>query len=153
MSSQQKISSLFVTNKFGGLIFTKHFYTRSSNNQQPNENVYMTLLSTMHSLHLMAQQIAPNPMDYQYMENIVMGDTIICTHQTATGVKFVIVVEGGGNSTDVPHRDQLMTDIYELYVEYVVKNPFYVDDHPFQNNCKEFVDRVTKLVEDRNGTS
>lgn len=52
------LRTLFVVNKFGGLIFNKDFLPNSS----LNDNDYLTIASTFHSLHQISQQLCPLPL-------------------------------------------------------------------------------------------
>lgn len=144
MSQNKQIVSLFISNRSGGLMYRKNF---KENVEELDKNLIMTIISTLHSLHFMTQQIAINPRNNQYMENIVIENGVICTHQSPTGVNFIVVAEG---MTEIPQKEIFMQEIYSLYVDYVIKNPFYLDEQPFQNNSKEFIDRVTNLIREKN---
>ena len=45
--------------------------------------------------------------------------------QTATGIKFFLLAERG---TGQPQLEDLLTGVYKLYSDYVMKNPFYTND-------------------------
>jgi len=51
--------------------------------------------------------------------------------QTQTGVKFLLFTE-----PQQPHVDALLKRIYELYADFVMKNPFYTVDMPIR--CDKF---------------
>ena len=51
--------------------------------------------------------------------------------QTLTGTKFLLFTE-----PQQPNIDSMMKKIYELYADYVRKNPFYTVDMPIR--CEKF---------------
>ena len=50
--------------------------------------------------------------------------------------------------TDLQHQkaDSLLQQIYRLYADYVLKNPFYTLEMPVANSCQKFVTEVQKLI-------
>ena len=59
--------------------------------------------------------------------------------QSLTGVKFVVTATQG--TTDL---DLLLQNIYELYADYVLKNPFYEMEMPIR--CDLFNKHLDKLI-------
>ena len=51
--------------------------------------------------------------------------------QTATGIKFLLFTE-----PQQPNIETTMRRIYELYSDYVMKNPFYTVEMPIR--CEKF---------------
>ncbi len=51
--------------------------------------------------------------------------------QTQTGIKFLLFTE-----PQQPNVDTMMKKIYELYADYVMKNPFYTVEMPIR--CEKF---------------
>lgn len=51
--------------------------------------------------------------------------------QTLTGTKFLLFTE-----PQQPNIDSMMRKIYELYADYVMKNPFYTVEMPIR--CEKF---------------
>lgn len=121
------IYSVFIINKSGGLIFNKDFLSTNG----LNLNDTLRLASIWHSLHAIAAQLAPAPgclgIDALYADTF----TLHC-FQTLTGTKFLMVVEPGTPDID----DILRTLVYELYNNYVLKNPFYEVEMPVR--CELF---------------
>lgn len=62
--------------------------------------------------------------------------------QTLTGVKFVLTASSGQLQ---PMLEVVLHQIYELYADYVLKNPFYELDMPIR--CELFTKHVTALIE------
>lgn len=51
--------------------------------------------------------------------------------QTQTGIKFLLFTE-----PQQPNVDTMIKKIYELYADYVMKNPFYTVEMPIR--CEKF---------------
>jgi hypothetical protein len=60
--------------------------------------------------------------------------------QTLTGIKFLLI-------TDPSHSqaDQHLRKIYEIYADYVMKNPFHTPEMPVR--CDLFDQRLEKLIQ------
>mmetsp|Transcript_16740 Transcript_16740/g.23706 ORF Transcript_16740/g.23706 Transcript_16740/m.23706 type:complete len:87 (-) Transcript_16740:597-857(-) len=82
--------------------------------------------------------------------HMVEGNGIVmCCFQTRTGVKFVITAEPGTSNLD-----QILREVYVLYSECALKDPFYELDMPIR--CELFTTAVDSLIqraERSNGTS
>lgn len=84
-----------------------------------------------HSMHLISQQLAPSPgcagIDALYADTF----TLHC-FQTLTGTKFLMVVV-----PNTPDIDSILrTMVYDLYNNFVLKNPFYEVEMPVK--CQLF---------------
>jgi len=68
--------------------------------------------------------------------------------QTRTGIKFVITAERG-----TPEMDAVLKEIYILFTECVLKDPFYELEMPIRSDL--FVMAVDALIErvEKGGTS
>jgi len=74
------------------------------------------------------------------IEEIVAGGLVLRCLQTRTGVKFVITAEPG-----TPDLDLVLKEIYVLYADYALKNPFYELEMPIR--CELFIQGVDALIE------
>ncbi|XP_063700720.1 trafficking protein particle complex subunit 4 [Culicoides brevitarsis] len=106
-----------------------------------NERIY--LASMFYPLFAIASQLSPEPKSSGI--ELLEADTFkMNCFQTLTGVKFIIVTK-----TFQIGIDLLLRKIYELYSDYVLKNPFYALEMPircelFEKNLKEILDQVEK---------
>ena len=110
-------------------------------------NDKIRISSTFHGLSTIAAQVAPvappdeAPLSFLRPANITVVDTdkfrIHCI-QTLTQMKFFAV--SSLTSKDVPEK---LRAIYELYSDYVLKNPFYQMNMPIR--CELFDQGVEKL--------
>jgi len=60
--------------------------------------------------------------------------------QTRTGVKFVVTAEPG-----TPDMDFVLKEIYVLYTDCALKDPFYELEMPIR--CELFIQAVDNLIE------
>ena len=112
-----------------------------------NEKIIMA--SMFHSMYAIASlQVIPRTslpctgIDFMETNNFRLN----CFH-TSTGTKFILI----GDCRDKSNKDSLLRKIYELYSDYVLKNPFYQMDMPircelFDANITQFLDSIDKSV-------
>jgi hypothetical protein len=127
-------SQLFIINKSGGLIYNQDL---SPSAPRLASNDWLRLGSTFHSLHAIAAQVAP--VVSLGIEKLETDTLKLQCFQTRTGMKFVLTAEAG-----TPDLDAVLHGIYELYADYVLKNPFYELDMPIR--CELFHTNVTRLI-------
>ena len=68
---------------------------------------------------------------------------VLHSFDTLTGLKFFITAD-----PDSRHLDAVLKEVYVLYSDYVLKNPFYELDMPIQ--CERFTEKVLKLAAEYN---
>lgn len=129
------IYSVFIINKSGGLIFNKDFLRPCS----LDLNDTLRLASMWHSMHLISQQLAPVS-DCTGIDALFADTFTLHCFQTLTGTKFLMVVD-----PNTPDIDSILrTMIYELYNNYVLKNPFYEAEMPVK--CELFDTHLAAFV-------
>jgi len=117
---------LFIINRSGGLIFHKNLSSIAPN---LSVNDVLRLGSTFHGLHAIATQIAP--VVSAGIEKMQTDTFKLQCFQSLTGVKFVVTA-----TPDTTELDGLLKTVYELYADYVLKNPFYEMEMPVR--CELF---------------
>jgi len=152
-----QIFSLYIINKAGGLIYQKDYVGQS----RLSGNDYLRVASTFHSLHAISGRglnLAPTqiscPPSTGNPSNLALSNvgitSIDCRDyrlncvQTLTGIKFLILSSPTSNSH---FTDKLLNSIYSLYVDYVLKNPFYEIEMPIR--CELFDINVQKAVQNK----
>jgi hypothetical protein len=132
------VYSAMVLNSSGGLVFYQRY---SPIAPEPDSNTVLVLGSTLHSLHAISVAVSPTPKSSGFTEIECTSWKLTCL-QTITGLKFIVF-------TDNAHQkpNELLNQIYALYADYVLKNPFYTLDMPVANSCQKFVVEVGALVE------
>ncbi|EDW37374.1 GL25559 [Drosophila persimilis] len=87
-----------------------------------NEKIF--LASMFYPLFAIASQLSPEPKSSGI--ELLEADTFtLHCFQTLTGIKFIVISETGLNGIDL-----LLSKVYELYSDYVLKNPFYSLERP-----------------------
>ena len=98
----------------------------------------MRLTSTFHGLTAISSQIAP--VRNSHGINYVLSNTIaLHSYLTITGVNFLVV-----SKPDYEDCEDLLDEIYLLFANYVMKNPFYELDMPIR--CSLFEENLDKLI-------
>ena len=128
---------LFIINRSGGLIYNKNL---SSIAPTLSVNDVLRLGSTFHGLHAIAAQIAP--VVSAGIEKLQTDTLKLQCFQSLTGVKFVITA-----TTDTTDLDILLRSIYEIYADYVLKNPFYEMEMPIR--CELFNKHLDRHIQSR----
>ncbi|SCU85180.1 LADA_0D06106g1_1 [Lachancea dasiensis] len=79
------------------------------------------------------------------LKHVTTDQNSLFLYQTLTGVKFVAVSSQSATSTmAVSIAENLLRKAYCLYVDYVMKNPFYEPEMPIK--CELFDKRLGELV-------
>lgn len=133
---------LFIVNKSGGLI---HHRSLSPKAPKIGTNEWLRIGSTFHSLHAIATEACGDKTagSDDGIELIqAQGMTLQCL-QTRTGIKFVITAEP--NTTAATDLGKILKEIYVLYTDCCLKDPFYELDMPIRNEV--FTEGVESLIQ------
>lgn len=127
----RSMSSLWIINKAGGLVFqSEHFDYPHKRNQEPEltSNDYLILAGTLHGIHAITSRIIPTPdKSSQGFEVLEADGLIIYVKMTETGTKLVLLTyPAQTNAAGILQRAN------ELYVDHVMKNPFYIAEMPIR---------------------
>lgn len=128
------VYSMYVVNKSGGLIYNRDFVDAA----RVDLNDSLRLASTWHSLHAIASQLSPLA-GCSGIELLEADTFNLHCFQTLTGTKFLLVVEP--NASYIP---VLLQRVYELYSDFVMKNPFYETEQVIK--CELFDEAVDALL-------
>jgi len=130
------IYSLYIINKYGGLIYQQDF--QITGQAKLSMNNHLMIGSTFHGIHAITRQLAP--VQGSGGIEVLETDTFkLQCFQATTGTKFYMVAEP--NQSDL---DSILQKIYNLYADYVLKNPFYELEQPIR--CEQFDIELTKLI-------
>ena len=94
-------------------------------------------------VHAIATQMAP--VRSGGITSIETSRFALRCFQTRTGIKFVLSADRGA-----PSLDALLRMVYELYTDYVLKNPFSEPEQPI--HAQLFTHHVTQLFESMHET-
>ena len=133
-SSPRVVFALLIINKAGGLIYNRTF---SPGLQNLSSNDALILAGTFHGIHAISRSINPAPPPPTQpntrrppttgIESLESSHFRLTCFQTPTGVKFLLFT-----SPEQPNTDVVVRRCYELYGDYVVKNPFYSMEMPIR---------------------
>ncbi|KAF8540908.1 Sybindin-like protein [Trichophaea hybrida] len=122
------ILSILILNKAGGLIYQRDF---NEGLKKLSSNDYLVLAGTFHGVHAITSRISPVP-GSGGLEVLESDQFRMQCFQTLTGsIKFLIFAE-----PHQPNIDVICRRVYELYADYVMKNPFYQIEMPIR--CESF---------------
>ncbi|KAF2636713.1 Sybindin-like protein [Massarina eburnea CBS 473.64] len=137
------VFALFIISKSGGLIYNREFHTGLN---KLSSNDLLMVAGSFHGMHEITKQLCPNPPPPTIPSNTAptpfaaraTGLEVLETSQfrmqcfqTLTGVKFLLFTE-----PQQPNIDTILKKIYELYADFVMKNPFYTVEMPVR--CEKF---------------
>jgi hypothetical protein len=95
------------------------------------------ILSIRHSLNAISAQLSP-AYGCSGIELLEADTFDLHCFQTLTGTKFILIAEPA-----TPFVPALLQRIYEVYADYVLKNPFYEMEQPIK--CEKF-DQAVQLL-------
>ncbi|OSS49496.1 hypothetical protein B5807_05823 [Epicoccum nigrum] len=140
------VFALMIVSKSGGLIYNREFHTGLS---KLTSNDYLILAGSFHGMHAITSQLSPAPrIPHITPQNNMLApspfpnrptgiEVMESSHfrlqcfQTQTGTKFLLVTE-----PQQPNVDTMIKKVYELYADFVMKNPFYTVEMPIR--CEKF---------------
>lgn len=128
------LCTLLVVNRAGGLVYNKDL---SPGLPRMSTNDHMRSASTFHSLYAISSQLAP--VTSSGIEAVDTDSFALQCFQTPTGIKFIVSARPGAR-----RLDEFLRKIYELYADYVLKNPFYETDQPIR--CDKFDSAIEAYV-------
>ena len=131
--------TLYVNNKAGGLIYHKDFASHAA---KLDVNDHLRLASTFSGLALILKQLSPVKGAVP-MTELEADGFVLQSFDTLTGLKFFVTAD-----PDSRHLDAVLREVYSLYSDFVLKNPFYESDMPIQ--CEKFDERVQRLAAEYN---
>jgi len=131
------IYSLYIINKAGGLIYQRDF-TEGLNKLTSNE--YLVLAGTFHGVHAITSKISPVRNATSSGLEVLEADSFkLYCYQTLTGTKFLIIAEPTHGNIDL-----LLRRTYDIYSDYVMKNPFYTPEMPIKSELFDL--NLAKLI-------
>lgn len=122
--------ALLIISKAGGLIYNRTFQTGLA---PLSSNDSLVLAGTFHGVHAIARNLSPTtrPKDSTGIETLQTSRFLLTCHQTPTGTKFLLFTEPAQQNADA-----ILQRCYELYADFVMKNPFYSLEMPIR--CEKF---------------
>ena len=154
-----KAYSLLILNKAGGLIYQHEL---SPGLSKLTANDYLVLAGTLHGVHAIGSRLTSsihtgssksNTEEYNSSQNSIVLNTgkavspnsnrsglqrietdlfNLCIFQSVSGLKFIIITAPNSGSYD--NIEELFRQLYIVYSDYVMKDPFYSLDMPIKSS-------------------
>ncbi|OLN95956.1 Transport protein particle subunit trs23 [Colletotrichum chlorophyti] len=164
-SSTVVVFALIIINKAGGLIYNRTFHEGGLN--QLSTNDYLVLAGTFHGVHAITARLHPlknqqdainaaaaasaaasgglfnRPEPPTGLEVMETENFRLQCFTTMTGTKFLLFTDTTQTNIDV-----ILRRIYDLYSDYVMKNPFYQLEMPVR--CEMFERKLLSYVREIN---
>ncbi|KAL9056579.1 MAG: hypothetical protein Q9162_002862 [Coniocarpon cinnabarinum] len=136
------VYALLIISKAGGLIYSRNFASSQLNSM--NTNSLLNLAGTFHGIHAISRTLNPLPNPPRPpgsfplpngtgIESLQTSRFLMSCYQTPTGVKFILFTEP---NMDREKARGVLGKCYELYAEFVMRNPFYSLEMPIR--CDKF---------------
>lgn len=107
-----------------------------------DSNDHITLSSTYFSLSTMSNECSPREPCTSGLREIGTTTGNIACLETPTGIRLIAAA---AKRISVVRLHQLLKDLYRLYADFVVKNPFFVPNQLIR--AVKFEKEVQKLVQ------
>ena len=123
---------MFIVNKAGSMVFQKDFAERAG---ALTTNDLMSLASTLFSIQEIARNLSPvrDPTGAGFGIERLEADTFVLqAFRPATGTLFVVTAAPGTQNLKT-----LLAEVYQLFADFVLKNPFHQLDMPIRSNLFE----------------
>ncbi|KAL2212248.1 Sybindin-like protein [Sarocladium strictum] len=146
------VFALIIINKAGGLIYNKNFSDAGLNKISTND--YLVLAGTFHGVHAITARLNPlhakrssieggRPEAHSGLEVMETENFRLQCFNTLTGTKFLLFTDTTQTNVDVTMRK-----VYDLYADYVTKNPFYSLEMPVR--CDIFDRKLHSYIREIN---
>jgi len=152
------VFALIIINKAGGLIYNKILYEGVLNKISTND--YLVLAGTFHGVHAITARLNPfkdgpdrtstnslglltRPEPSSGLEVLESENFRLQCFNTMTGIKFLLFTDTTQANVDVTIRR-----IYDMYADYVMKNPFYQLEMPVR--CDMFDRKLLSYIREIN---
>ncbi|UKZ81057.1 hypothetical protein TrVFT333_008825 [Trichoderma virens FT-333] len=142
---RRTVFSLIIINKAGGLIYNKTFHEGGLNKISTND--YLVLAGTFHGQSQPptpgTNELPGRPEPSSGLEVLETENFRMQCFNTLTGTKFLLFTETTQTNVDVTIKR-----IYDLYADYVMKNPFYSLEMPIR--CDIFDRKLLSYIREIN---
>jgi len=145
------VFALLIINKAGGLVYNKNFHDGLN---KISTNDCLVLAGTFHGVHAITARLNPlkgqrprepgsRPEPPSGLEVMESENFRMQCFNTLTGTKFLLFTD-----TTQTNLDVTMRRVYDLYSDYVMKNPFYSLEMPIR--CDIFDRKLLSYIREIN---
>jgi len=136
---QSNLYAIYIINKAGGLIYQKDFIDRAN---RLTSNNHLQIAGVFHGMYAITSQLAPTKETSSGIRSLESDCMRLRCYQSVTGTKFIVTAATSQNELVL---DNFLSQLYQLYADYVLKNPFYDLEQPI-HNCHKFQLNLDLLV-------
>lgn len=115
--------NFFIVNRNGTLGYDLSF----PGSAELDSNTTMNLASTFSSFHKLSAQLTPHGRRLEGLSTLLASTFKLQCFKTPTHLLFVLI-----SSPNTQDMDKLLVQAYQIYADYVLKNPFYPLDQPIR---------------------
>lgn len=115
--------NFFIVNRNGTLGYDFNF----EGSVELDSNTKMNLASTFSSFHKLSAQLTPGGRKMEGLTTLNAATFKLQCFKSPTHLLFVLI-----SSPNTPDMDKLLVQAYQIYSDYVLKNPFYPLDQPIR---------------------
>lgn len=130
------IHTILVLNRSGGLVYYKDFVPHPTLKQ----NGWLRVSGIFHGMSEVVKQLSPFPKKNDGIVSIEDDTFRMNCYQTLTGLKFIVTA-----SPTAKNLDRVLKDVYQLYCDFVMKDPFHKMEQPIKSD--KFVTALDNLVQ------
>uniref|UniRef100_A0A6B2LNV9 Trafficking protein particle complex subunit n=1 Tax=Arcella intermedia TaxID=1963864 RepID=A0A6B2LNV9_9EUKA len=105
-------------------------------------NNHLQIAGVFHSMYAITSQLSPTKETSSGMRSLEADTMRIRCYQSVTGTKFIVIA---APAQDEGGLDSFLSTVYQLYSDFVLKNPFYDLEQPI-HNCHKFQVQLEILV-------
>jgi len=113
-----------------------------------SSNDYLRMAGIFHGVYAIASKLSPMSEKSSGILELESETIKLRCFQTVTGTKFLVIADPKQQNLDL-----FLSEVYELYADFVLKNPFYELEQPVHNNCDKFHFNLEAKVEQINTKS
>lgn len=139
VAGRMGVYALLIVNRAGGLIYHQRYVGAP----RYSLNDFLRLASTFHGLQQLSKEVAPvaeSALSFG-IETLEVSSFRLRSYQPPTGIKFVVL---STPEHDAELLSSFLREVYRLYADYALKNPFYEHDMPIR--CKLFDAHLASFV-------
>jgi len=104
-------------------------------------NDHLRLAGTFYGLYAITSNVTPTKGTSTGLQVLETDGFRLQSYQSPTGIVFYLTGHPGRGN-----YDHLLKQIYQLYADYVLKNPFYELEQPI--HCQQFDAALVKLLKE-----
>lgn len=134
------IHTILILNRSGGLVYCKNFVPHPK--LKPND--WIRVSGIFHGMSTVIPRLSPFPKKHDGIASMEDDTFQLHCYQSLTGLKFIVSA-----TPQTQNLPRLLKDIYVLFCDYVMKDPFHRMEQPIKSiKFKEHLDNLVQRTSD-----